>query len=64
MAKPLAWAYSTKAWFSRGSIGLALSTTAPRLSGMTVLNTPPKKPHAASKPSITAAVVWAKLSHT
>ena len=34
------------------------------LSGMTVRNTPPKKAHAASQPSMTAWVVWVKLTHT
>jgi hypothetical protein len=34
------------------------------LSGMTVANTPPKKAHAASQPSMTASVVWAKVTHT
>jgi hypothetical protein len=33
-------------------------------SGITILNTPPKKAQAASNPSIIEAVVWAKLSHT
>jgi hypothetical protein len=64
MRKPRLWAYSTKAWLNRGSVGLALSTTAERLSGMTVENTPPKKAHAASQPSMTASVVWEKLTHT
>ena len=40
-AKPHAWAYSTNAWFSRGSVASARSTTALRLSGTTVANTPP-----------------------
>ena len=43
---------------------MALSTTAERLSGMTVENTPPKKAQAASQPSMTASVVWAKVIHT
>ena len=34
------------------------------LSGITVANTPPKNAHAASKPAITASVVWEKLTHT
>jgi hypothetical protein len=55
--KPRAWAYSTNAWLSRGSVGLALSTTLPMLSGITVVNTPPKNRHAASKPAITSPVV-------
>src|SRR5438445_784864 len=46
-----------KAWFNLGSVGFALSTTAERLSGITVRNTPPKNRQAASHPSITAAVV-------
>ena len=29
-----------------------------------MVNTPPKNAHAASQPSMTAAVVWVKLSHT
>ncbi len=62
--KPRAWAYSTKAWLSRGSRAPAPSTMALRLSGITVANTPVKNRHAASKPSITASVVWAKVSHT
>lgn len=55
---------STNAWFNLGSVGLARSTTAERLSGIIVRNTPPKNRQAASHPSITAAVVWEKLSHT
>ena len=41
--KPLAWAYSTNAWFKRGSMGSALVTTVPMLSGITTLNTPAEK---------------------
>ena len=52
-----AWAYSTNAWFNRGASGSASSTTADRLSGITVANTPPKNAHAASNPSITSWVV-------
>ncbi len=37
---PRDWAYSTKAWFSRGSVASARSTTAFMLSGITVANTP------------------------
>jgi hypothetical protein len=33
-------------------------------SGMTTRKTPAKNDHAASKPAITASVVWVKLSHT
>ena len=62
--KPRAWAYSTNAWFNRGASGSASSTTADRLSGITVANTPPKNPHAASNPSITASVVWRSVNHT
>ena len=54
---PRAWAYSTKAWLKRGSSGSAPSTTAERLSGISVPNTPPKNAHAASQPAITASVV-------
>ena len=64
MTKPRLWAYSTKAWLSRGSVESALSTMADMLSGMRVANTPPKKAHAASQPAITASVVWEKLTHT
>jgi hypothetical protein len=38
---PRDWAYSTNAWFSRGSVASALSTIAFMLSGITVANTPP-----------------------
>jgi len=34
------------------------------LSGMTMRNTPPKNAQAASKPSITASVVWRWVNHT
>ena len=34
--KPRLWAYSTNAWFNRGANGSASSTTADRLSGITV----------------------------
>ena len=61
---PLAWAYSTNAWFNRGSSGSASSTTADRLSGITVAKTPPKNAHAASNPSITACVVCRNVNHT
>ena len=61
---PRAWAYSTKAWLNRGSSRSACSTMAEVLSGMTTAKTPWKKAHAASKPAITASVVWRKLSHT
>jgi hypothetical protein len=37
---------------------------AEQLSGMTVRNTPPKKIQAASKPWITASVVWRWVNHT
>ena len=57
---PLAWAYSTNAWLNRGSSGSASSTTADRLSGITVAKIPPKNAQAASNPSITASVVWWK----
>ena len=42
MWNPRLWAYSTNAWFNRGANGSASSTTADRLSGITVANTPPK----------------------
>ncbi|MDQ1391514.1 MAG: hypothetical protein QOF30_491 [Acidimicrobiaceae bacterium] len=42
---------------AESSVGLALSTTLPMFSGITVVNTPPKNRHAASKPAITSAVV-------
>jgi len=61
---PRAWAYSTKAWFNRGSSASASSTIALRLSGITVWNTPPKNTHAASHPAITASMLWRKVSHT
>ncbi len=64
ITKPLDWAYSKKASLKRGSTSSASVTMALRLSGMTTPNTPPKKAHAASKPSITATVVWRWLSHT
>ncbi len=54
---PRAWAYSTNAWFNLGANGSAVSTTADKLSGITVANTPPKNRHAASNPSITSLVV-------
>ena len=37
---PRDWAYSTKAWLSRGSVASARSTMAFRLSGIAVANTP------------------------
>ena len=64
ITKPRAWAYSTKAWLNRGSNESASSTIVAMLSGITTLNTPPKKTHAASKPAITASVVWRKVNHT
>ena len=45
-------------------MGSALSTTVAMLSGITTLNTPPKKAQAASKPAMTASVLWRKLSQT
>ena len=62
--KPRSWAYSTKASLSRGSVGLALSTMAAMLSGITTAKIPPKNAQAASKPSMTSAIVWEKVSHT
>jgi len=54
---PRAWAYSTKAWFNRGSNESAPSTMVFMLSGITVAKTPPKNPHAASNPAITSSRV-------
>ena len=55
---PRVCAYSTKAWFNRGSSASASSTIASVLSGISTRNTPPKNAHAASQPAITASVVW------
>jgi len=63
ITKPRDWAYSKKAALKRGATASAVSTMASMLSGMTTANTP-KNAHAASKPAITAAVVWRWLSHT
>ena len=64
ITKPLDWAYSKKASLNRGSTSSALVTMAAMLSGTTTAKTPPKNAHAASKPSMTASVVWRWLSHT
>lgn len=40
MTNPRAWEYSTKAWFNRGCVASACSTTDFMLSGITVANTP------------------------
>ena len=61
---PRACAYSTNAWLNRGSSGSAPSTTADRLSGINVANTPPKNTHAASHPAITDSVVWRWVNQT
>ena len=42
----------------------ALVTTGLRLSGISTLKQPPKKPQAASQPAITAVSVWAWVNHT
>jgi hypothetical protein len=44
--------------------GIAPSTIAFRLSGISVRKTPPKNLHAASHPAITASVDWRWVSHT
>ena len=64
ITNPRAWAYSTNAWFNRGSSASARSTIAFRLSGITVANTPPKNAHAASNPAITSPTVWRSVNHT
>src|SRR5262249_43366567 len=50
--------------FKRGSSASARSTIGAMLSGITTANTPPKKRHAASQPSITASVAWRNVKHT
>ena len=64
ITNPLAWAYSTNAWFKRGSIRSALVTAVDMLSGITTLNTPPKNSHAASQPSMSVSTVWLNDNHT
>ena len=49
---------------SRGFTASACVTTALRLSGIRILNTPPKNAHAASQPAITATRVWEYVNHT
>jgi len=63
-AKPRDWAYSMKVSLSRGAMLSALSTIAFMESGITTGKTPPKYSQAASKPSITASIVWEKESQT
>ena len=64
MTKPLDCAYSVKVSLNRGATLSAAVTIAFIESGITTGKTPPKNRHAASKPSITASVVWAKVGQT
>src|SRR5581483_1026875 len=64
MTNPRAWEYSAKASVKRGSYAPASMTIGDMLSGMTTLKTPAKNAQAASKPSMTASVVWRNVNHT
>ena len=64
ITKPRDWAYSKKVSLKRGATLSAVVTMAVIESGITTGNTPPKKAQAASKPSMTASVVWENVGHT
>ena len=64
MRKPRLWAYSTKAWFKAGLGGVGLVDDRREVVGDDGGGHPPKNAPAASHPSITASVVWEKLTHT
>jgi len=54
MANPRDWAYSKNPALNLGATGSAACTIGFMLSGIRTLNTPPKKPQAASQPATTS----------
>ena len=62
--KPRCWEHSRKLRVNRGCSASAPATTAAKLSMTRYLGMPPKKAHAASKPTMTSSSFWLKVGQT